>query len=113
MGDFPHRNGAKVVSDARLNGHPIERLASNVNLSFRGVRGDQLVLALDKAGIAASAGAACGSSTWEPSHVLLALGLSMPDAIGGLRLTLSAENTDAEIDRLIDVLPGAVSKLRD
>lgn len=101
-----------VVPDARLNGHSTRRLANNVNVSFRGVRGDELVAALDKAGIAASAGAACGSSTWEPSHVLLALGRSMPEAVGALRLTLSAENTRAELDEVVRVLPGIVADLR-
>ena len=72
------------------------------------MRGDKLVDALDKAGIAASAGAACGSSTWEPSHVLLAMGLSMPEAVGGLRLSLSAENT-GRARRLLRALPGAVA----
>jgi cysteine desulfurase len=102
----------EAMPDARLNGEAGNRLANNVNISFRGVRGDQLVTALDKTGIAASAGAACGSSTWEPSHVLLAMGLGMPDAVGGLRLTLSPENTTAEIDELLRVLPGAVHHLR-
>jgi cysteine desulfurase len=101
-----------VIPDSRLNGDSVERLAGNVNVSFRGVRGDQLVLALDREGIAASAGAACGSSTWEPSHVLLAMGLSMPDAVGGLRLTLSGETTDCDIDEVLRVLPGAVRDLR-
>jgi cysteine desulfurase len=101
-----------AVPDARLNGHPEERLANNVNLSLRGLNGDDLVTALDRAGIAASAGAACGSSSWEPSHVLLAMGLSMPEAVGGLRLTVSPDNTDAEVDTLLGVLPGLVSKLR-
>jgi cysteine desulfurase len=103
----------KAVPDARLNGHPVERLPNNVNISFRGVRGDELVLALDRAGIATSAGAACGSSTWEPSHVVLALGRSMPEAVGALRLTLSASNTPADIDRVVDVLPGVVAELRE
>lgn len=100
-----------LIPDARPNGHPTERLAGNLNVSFRGVRGDELVASLDKAGIAASAGAACGSSTWEPSHVLLAMGLSMPEAVGGLRVTLSAENSDADVDGLLDVLPNAVRAL--
>lgn len=102
----------EAVPDSRLNGHPTERLANNVNISFRGVRGDDLVNALDKAGIATSAGAACGSQTWEPSHVLLAMGLSMPDAISGLRLSLSAENTYADIDGVLEALPDAVRSLR-
>jgi cysteine desulfurase len=101
-----------AIPDARLNGHPDERLANNVNISFRGVRGDELVLALDKAGIATSAGAACGSLTWEPSHVLLAMGLSMLEAVGGLRITLSGESTDSEADELLRVLPETVAGLR-
>ncbi len=101
-----------AVPDSRLNGHPTERLANNVNISIRGVRGDDLVLALDKAGVAASAGAACGMSSWEPSHVLLAMGLSMPDAVSGLRLTLSDANTDAELDQLLAVLPDIVARMR-
>jgi cysteine desulfurase len=101
------------VPDARLNGHPRERLPNNVNISFRGVRGDDLVLALDKNGVAASAGAACGSSTWEPSHVLLAMGRSMPEAVGALRLTLSSETTRAEVEFVASLLPGVVASLRD
>jgi cysteine desulfurase len=100
------------IPDTRLNGHPDQRLPNNVNISFRGVRGDELVLALDRAGIATSAGAACGSLTWEPSHVLLAMGLSMPEAVGGLRITLAGENTETEADELLRVLPGVVSGLR-
>ena len=100
------------VPDARLNGHPSERLPNNVNVSLRGVRGDELVQALDRDGVAASAGAACGMLTWEPSHVLLAMGLGMPEAVGGLRLTLSAENTEAEIDEFVRVLPEVLSTLR-
>ncbi|HLF70991.1 MAG TPA: cysteine desulfurase family protein [Dehalococcoidia bacterium] len=101
-----------LLPDSRLNGHPAERLANNVNVSFRGVHGNKLVDALDRAGIAASAGAACGSSTWEPSHVLLAMGLSMPEAVGGLRLSLSAANTDADVDEVLRVLPGVLEGLR-
>jgi cysteine desulfurase len=100
------------VPDSRLNGHPTERLANNANISFRGVRGDALVKALDRAGFAVSAGAACGQSTWEPSHVLLAMGLSMPEAVGGLRLTLSGETTDQDVDAVLEALPGAVAGLR-
>jgi cysteine desulfurase len=100
------------VPGSRLNGHPTERLANNVNVSFPGVRGDELVLALDRLGIAASAGAACGSSTWEPSHVLLAMGLTMPEAVGGLRLTLSPATTVEEIETVLRALPQAVSALR-
>jgi cysteine desulfurase len=97
---------------SRLNGHPTQRLANNVNVSFPGVRGDDLVRALDRLGVAASAGAACGSQTWEPSHVLLAMGMSMPEAVGGLRLTLSSATTDAEIEAVAQRLPAALESLR-
>jgi cysteine desulfurase len=100
------------IPDALLTGDPTNRLSSIVSISFRGVSGDQLVLALDKEGIAASAGAACGSSTWEPSHVLLAMGLSMPDVVGGLRLSLSLDTTEAEVDEVLSVLPRVVRQLR-
>jgi len=100
------------IPDALLTGDPVNRLSSIVSISFRGVRGDQLVLALDKEGIAASAGAACGSSTWEPSHVLLAMGLGMPEVVGGLRLSLSLDTTEAEVDEVIAVLPRVVGQLR-
>jgi cysteine desulfurase len=102
----------RSVPDSHLNGDPVNRLSNNVNVSIPGVRGDQLVLALDKAGIAASAGAACGSSTWEPSHVLLAMGLSMPEAVGGLRLTLGLETTDVDADAVLATLPRVVDQLR-
>jgi cysteine desulfurase len=101
-----------TIPDSRLNGDPVNRLVNNVNISFPGVRGDELVRGLDKLGIAASAGAACGQQTWEPSHVLLAMGLTMPEAVGGLRLTLSAGTTNDEVDTVIQRLPGAVDSLR-
>ncbi len=101
-----------TIPDSLPNGDPTNRLPNNVSISFPGVRGDDLVLALDKEGIATSAGAACGSSTWEPSHVLLAMGLSMPEVVGGLRLTLSGETTAADIDAVASILPRVVASLR-
>ncbi len=100
------------IPDSLLTGDLVDRLSSNLSISFRGVRGDELVRALDREGIAASAGAACGSSTWEPSHVLLAMGLSMPDVVGGLRLSLSLDTTDAEVDQVIAILPRVIQQLR-
>jgi cysteine desulfurase len=101
-----------AVPGCQLNGHPVERLANNVNLSFPEVRGDELTAALDREGIAASAGAACGSSTWEPSHVLLAMGLDMADAVGALRITLSAATRRGDVDALVRALPAVVDRLR-
>lgn len=100
------------IPGAHLNGHPERRLANNVNVSFCGVEGEALLARLDEEGIAASSGAACGSSTWEPSHVLMAMGLPMEMAVGSLRLTLGSTNTEAEVDHVLRVLPRAVSSLR-
>ncbi|HET9476095.1 MAG TPA: cysteine desulfurase NifS, partial [Dehalococcoidia bacterium] len=68
--------------------------------------------ALDKMGIAASAGSACNSATWEPSHVLVAMGLPLNKAAGALRLTVGPENTEREIERVLEVLPGVVADSR-
>ena len=82
------------IPDVRLNGHPTQRLPNNVNFSFEGVEGEPVLLGLDFAGVAASSGSACTSGSLEPSHVLLALGLSADLAHSSLRLTLGRENTE-------------------
>ena len=96
----------------RLNGHPTERLPGNVNLSFEFIEGESLLLSLDLKGIAASSGSACTSGSLDPSHVLLAIGLSHEIAHGSLRITLGYENTDDDIDFLFTVLPEIVDRLR-
>ena len=101
------------IPGSQLNGHPERRLANNVNVSFRGVEGEALLAHLDEVGIAASSGAACGSSTWEPSHVLIAMGLPLEMAVGSLRLTLGPSNTEAEVDYLLSVLPDLVRSLQE
>ena len=100
------------VPDCVLNGHPTERLPNNVNFSFEGVEGEPILLGLDLQGIAASSGSACSSGSLEPSHVLLALGQTADLARGSLRITLGKHNTDAEVDRLLDVLIGLIGDLR-
>ncbi|MBU7007900.1 cysteine desulfurase NifS [Phosphitispora fastidiosa] len=100
------------VKDIKLNGHPTERLPNNVNLSFRYIEGESLLLSLDMKGVAASSGSACTSGSLDPSHVLLALGLSHEIAHGSLRMTLGKDNTEAEIDYVIEVLPEIVERLR-
>ncbi len=99
--------------DARLNGHPSERLPHNLHLCFPGVEGEALVEALDERGIECSAGAACTSATWEPSHVLLAMNVPLALAIGSLRMTLSPEVTKADVDFVATELPRAVAGLRE
>ncbi len=100
------------VPGTRLNGHPTERLPGNVNLSFDGVEGEALLLRLDLAGVAGSSGSACTSGTLDPSHVLMALGLSEAAAHGSLRLTLGTDTTQEDIDAVLDILPPIVEDLR-
>ena len=100
------------IPDLKLNGHPTQRLPGNVNVSVRYVEGESLLLALDLEGIAASSGSACTSGSLDPSHVLLAMGLTHEIAHGSLRLSLGDFNTDADVDRVLDVLPKIVSRLR-
>jgi cysteine desulfurase len=100
------------IPDARLNGHPTERLANNANFSFRYVEGESILLLLDARGICASTGSACSSASLEPSHVLLAIGLPHEEAHGSLRLTLGDANTEEDVDCVLDVLPEVIGRLR-
>jgi cysteine desulfurase len=101
-----------TIPRAAVNGHPEQRLPNNVHFSFEGARSDSILSALERLGIAASAGSACNSATWEPSHVLVAMGLPLRRAAGALRLTVGPENTQAEIDRVLEVLPGIIAESR-
>jgi cysteine desulfurase len=100
------------IDRVQLNGHPSKRLPNNVNVSVQFVEGESMLLNLDMEGIAASTGSACSSSSLEPSHVLLALGLSHEQAHGSLRFTLGRETTEEGIERVLEVLPPIVAKLR-
>lgn len=100
------------IPGAILNGHPDQRLPNNVNFSFESAESDTMLAALDRRGIAASAGSACTSATWEPSHVLTAMGIPLKVAAGVLRLTIGPENTDEEIDVVLDALPEVVAESR-
>lgn len=101
------------IPDVKLNGHPDIRLPNNANVSVRYIEGEALLLRLDLAGISASSGSACTSGSLDPSHVLLAIGLPHEIAHGSLRLTLGTDTTEADIDAVLDVLPGIVKDLRD
>lgn len=100
------------IDDSHLNGHPRNRLPNNVNISFDYVEGESIVLSLDMEGICVSTGSACSSSSLEPSHVLLALGLSHEQAHGSCRFSLGKWTTVEDIERVLDVVPGVVSRLR-
>ena len=112
MRDRLIRKILETIPDTRLNGHPTERLPNNVNVAFRYVEGESILLMLDALGIAASTGSACTSASLEPSHVLTACGLPHEEAHGSLRLTLGSRNTDDDIDYVLSVLPGVIERLR-
>lgn len=96
-----------------LNGHRTSRLPGNVNFSFRFIEGESVLIMLDMKGICASSGSACTSGSVDPSHVLLAIGRNQEEAHGSLRLTLSEENTQEELDFVVEQLKQIVQKLRD
>lgn len=97
----------------RLNGSRENRLPGNVNISFKYIEGEGMLFLLDMEGICASTGSACSSESLEPSYVLLSIGLSHETAHGSLRLTVSHDNTDEDIDYILQVLPGVIKRLRD
>ena len=100
------------IENVRLNGHPTKRLPGNANFCFEFIEGESMLLSLDMEGVAASSGSACTSGSLTASHVLLAIGLPPEIAHGSLRLTLGKDNTDEEIDYVIDILPAIIEKLR-
>ncbi len=97
---------------SRLNGHPTDRLAGNVNIGFEFIEGESMLLWLDISGICCSTGSACSSASLEPSHVLLATGVPHEKAHGSLRLSISHGTTDEDIDYIIETLPPIIEKLR-
>lgn len=96
----------------RLNGSKDKRLPSNVNVSVEFIEGESLILMLDLKGVCASSGSACTTGSLDPSHVLLALGLTHDVAHGSLRLSLGHDTTDADVDYILEVLPQVVDRLR-
>ena len=101
------------IERSRLNGDPTHRLPGNANFCFEGIEGEALLLLLDANGICGSSGSACTSGSLDPSHVLLAIGLPHEIAHGSLRLSLSDQNTEQDVDYILKVLPGIVQRLRD
>ncbi|MEM4703264.1 MAG: cysteine desulfurase NifS [Candidatus Pacearchaeota archaeon] len=100
------------IQGSRLNGSQEKRLANNVNVSFHGIEGEALLLRLSEKGFAVSTGSACSSKSLEPSHVLTALGLKPEEAHGSLRITLGKDNTEQDVDKLLEVLPKIINSLR-
>lgn len=101
------------IPDTILNGDPTNRLPGNVNVCFKYIEGESILLMLDMKGVCASSGSACTSGSLNPSHVLLAIGLPHEIAHGSLRLTLSEENTQEEIEHVLETLPPIIQNLRN
>ena len=104
--------GLSEIPHAALNGDPVNRLPGNVHFCFEGIEGESLLLLLDAKGIEASSGSACTSGSLDPSHVLLAIGRPHEIAHGSLRLTLSEENTEEDVEYMLREIPPIVDYLR-
>ncbi len=105
-------DGLLTIPNTRLNGDREKRLAGNCNISFEGVEGESLLLKLDEHGIMASSGSACTSGSLDPSHVLLSLGLKHEVAHGSLRLSINNQNTEEDIDYILEWVPKVIEELR-
>ena len=105
-------SGVLQIPDTELTGHPEWRLPNNASFAFAGVEGESLLLNLDLVGVAASSGSACTTGSVEPSHVLMAMGVSEGAARGHLRLTLGHSNDDRDVDFVLEHLPAIVARLR-
>lgn len=101
-----------AIPDCEVNGHPTKRLPNTTNIGFKYIEGEAILLMLDQHGICASSGSACTSGSLEPSHVLRAMGLPYTILHGSIRFSLSRYTTEAEIDRVLELMPGIVEKLR-
>ncbi|UCE16966.1 MAG: cysteine desulfurase NifS [Candidatus Bathyarchaeota archaeon] len=106
------KNVLNTIERSHLNGHPTKRLPNNANLRFSYIEGEALILGLDMLGIQVSSGSACTSKTLEPSHVLLAIGLAHEDAHGSLVFTMGKQNSEEDVDYVLEVLPSVVKRLR-
>ena len=100
------------IADTKLNGDPDNRVPNTVNISFGYVEGEAILMHLNEYGICASSGSACTSGSLEPSHVLRAMGVDFKFAHGSVRFSLSEQTTEAEIDKVLEVMPGIIENLR-
>lgn len=103
----------RTIPNTAVNGHPTERLPNTTNIGFKYIEGEAILLSMNQFGICASSGSACTSGSLEPSHVLRALGLPYSVLHGSIRFSLSRYTTEAEIDRVLEVMPAIVERLRE
>lgn len=101
------------IEHVKLNGHPADRLANTLNVGFKYLEGESIVLNLDMEGIAVSTGSACTSGSLEPSHVLTAMGVDAAETQGSIRFSLGRDNTKEDIEYVLEILPPIITRLRD
>ena len=111
--DYLYRGITSKISDVTLNGHPVKRLPNTLNVRFKYLEGESIVLNLDLEGIAVSTGSACTSGSLEPSHVLTAMGVDAAETQGSIRFSLGKDNTKEDADHVITALPPIIQRLRD
>ncbi|MFA6079838.1 MAG: aminotransferase class V-fold PLP-dependent enzyme, partial [Candidatus Omnitrophota bacterium] len=111
--DHLYKGITSKIEFTRLNGHPDKRLPNTLNVGFKYLEGESIVLNLDMEGVAVSTGSACTSGTLEPSHVLTAMGVDAVDAQGSIRFSLGMDNTREDIDYVLGVLPPIIKRLRE
>jgi cysteine desulfurase len=112
LADSFYKKLNEKIADISLNGHPTKRYCGILNISFKGVEGESIILSSDMKGIAISTGSACSSGTLEPSHVLAAMGVLPELAQGSIRFSFGRENSSEDIDYVVDVLSEVVNRLR-
>ncbi|ACK70549.1 cysteine desulfurase NifS [Gloeothece citriformis PCC 7424] len=110
--DYLEQTILAIIPDTVVNGHPLQRLPNTSNIGFKYIEGEAILLSLDKHGICASSGSACTSGSLEPSHVLRSMGLPYSVLHGSIRFSLSRYTTQGEIDRVLEVLPTIIDRLR-
>jgi len=111
--DYLYKGITSKITEVTLNGHPTNRLPNTLNVRFKYLEGESIVLNLDLEGIAVSTGSACTSGSLEPSHVLTAMGVDPAQTQGSIRFSLSKDNTKEDMDHVIAVLPPIIQRLRD
>ena len=107
-----HRGIEDRIPDILFNGHPSEHMPNTLNVSFLGIEGEAILLYLDLEGVAVSTGSACASGSLDPSHVLLAMGLSAEQAHGSIRISLGRGTTAEEVEQVLEILPRVIEKTR-
>ena len=111
--DYFYKGITSKIEDVRLNGHPTSRLPNTLNVGFKYLEGESIILNLDMEGIGVSTGSACTSGSLEPSHVLTAMGVDPAETQGSVRFSLGRDNTKEDVDYVLTVLPPIIKRLRD